>query len=202
MDYYYNLDSPAGVAPLVFANWIKSAEEVLNSTKWCTKHISVKAVRELFPSITAVDTGHAYTYAYADHIAIRWHALGSVTEVIVVHTEIGEEGVLLLKAKFPPVHASDYVKWFYADANGPKSVELELKGAGPQPAFYPWIPDLGRLYSDFVASTANVMLLIGPPGTGKTTFIRGLLRSSKMQAWVTYDEAVQRDERLYVRFAA
>lgn len=46
--------------------------------------------------------------------------------------------------------------------------------------FYPFLQEHEHpevLWHDFAASTSNVLLLIGPPGTGKSSFIRGMLQS-------------------------
>lgn len=51
--------------------------------------------------------------------------------------------------------------------------------------FYPFLNegagiDIDQVAKDFKASTANIMVLIGPPGTGKTTFLRSLIFKMKM----------------------
>jgi len=43
-------------------------------------------------------------------------------------------------------------------------------------------------------------LLIGPPGTGKTTFIRGLLQHAQISAIVTYDTAILSKDYLFANF--
>lgn len=53
--------------------------------------------------------------------------------------------------------------------------------------FYPFLTeedsdfDIDKIAKEFKESTANVMLLIGPPGTGKTTFLRSLIFKMNME---------------------
>jgi len=51
-----------------------------------------------------------------------------------------------------------------------------------------------------MASSANILLLIGPPGTGKTTFIRGLLAHRNCSAIVTYDAQILEKDAFFARF--
>lgn len=40
---------------------------------------------------------------------------------------------------------------------------------------YPYMPKPAKLLDDFMSSSANVLVLIGPPGTGKSTYLRAML---------------------------
>lgn len=132
-------------------------------------------------------------------VAISDH---SCTKLRVFYEEGQQRWVEHLRRMLLPVDKSKMLKWFYKSPRGLQSEYLPLVGKDPLPEFYPWIPDLDKLYDDFAGSNANVLLLIGPPGTGKTTFIRGLLRRTNLQAWVTYDPGIQNDDNLYIRFAS
>lgn len=93
------------------------------------------------------------------------------------------------------------IKWMYEP--GGNSVELPISGTAlPQSNFYPQLgsEDLSSYYGRFMASSANVLLLIGPPGTGKTTFIRGLLHHTGQNAMLSYDSKVLEDDRIFAEF--
>lgn len=53
-------------------------------------------------------------------------------------------------------------------------------------------------YDRYVNSSANVLLLKGLPGVGKTSFLRGLLYHSKQSATLTYHEKILEQDRFFV----
>ena len=67
---------------------------------------------------------------------------------------------------------------------------------------YPWLDgqSLESYYEDFMASPASILLLIGPPGTGKTTFIRGMLQHTETSATVSYDANVLEKDYVFASF--
>jgi SpoVK/Ycf46/Vps4 family AAA+-type ATPase len=68
---------------------------------------------------------------------------------------------------------------------------------------YSFIDDgetLANYYDAFMKSSANILILIGPPGTGKTSFIRGFLHHTESSAMVTYDEQVVSTDTLFTEF--
>ena len=57
--------------------------------------------------------------------------------------------------------------------------------------FYPWIKEGVESYLDrFMSSESSILLMIGPPGTGKTSLLRHLICSRNLTAMFSYDEAL------------
>jgi SpoVK/Ycf46/Vps4 family AAA+-type ATPase len=83
------------------------------------------------------------------------------------------------------------------------SVKLPIRTDNlPRTEFYPQLGDepLTDYYDRFVASGSNVLVLIGPPGTGKTSFIRGLLHHTGGEALVSYDTAILESDEIFADF--
>lgn len=93
------------------------------------------------------------------------------------------------------------IEWIYS--NDGSSIDIPLRNDRmPVNEMYPFLAgqDLGQYYDDFMASNASILLLIGPPGTGKTTFIRGMLQHCEASAIVSYDAAVLEKDFVFTNF--
>lgn len=71
----------------------------------------------------------------------------------------------------------------------------------PHPSFYPWLSKpLAEYYDAYLNSSANILVLSGPPGTGKTSFIKGLLVHANAGGFFTYDESILEDDNFFTMF--
>lgn len=93
------------------------------------------------------------------------------------------------------------IEWMYSSDG--QSIEVPIRGdRKPVDEMYPFLEDrtLEQYYTDFLDSSASILLLIGPPGTGKTTFIRGLLQHADTSAMVTYDASILAKDYIFAQF--
>jgi hypothetical protein len=83
------------------------------------------------------------------------------------------------------------IHWMHGGEYG-EAVELPLReDLRVLPQMFPFLgAPLRDYYDAYAASTASVLLLMGPPGTGKTSFIRGYLQHTRSDALVSYDPAL------------
>lgn len=104
-----------------------------------------------------------------------------------------------VEAKFDVV--TSYIEWIYGSDGNSVNVPLN-RDRLPVEEMYPFLKgeSLGDYYDRYMASSANILLLIGPPGTGKTTFIRGLLAHRNCSAIVTYDAQILEKDGFFARF--
>lgn len=94
------------------------------------------------------------------------------------------------------------VEWHYSTKNGsnhsmvPLNNNFEIKDE-----YYPYIKEgVTNYYDRYNNSTAPVLILIGDPGTGKTSFIRNYISYSGKQAVVTYDENIMSSDKFLIEF--
>lgn len=93
------------------------------------------------------------------------------------------------------------IEWMYGSDG--RSVEVPVRSDRvPVDEMYPWLngESLTHYYDRFMKSDASILLLIGQPGTGKTTFIRGLLQHTQQSAIVTYDASILEKDYVFADF--
>lgn len=92
------------------------------------------------------------------------------------------------------------IDWIYSSQG--HSIMVPITDAkAPLDEFYPFIDGTVNDYYDrFMHSDQNILILIGPPGTGKSTFVRGLLQQTGMSATVSYDPEVLKSDSLFANF--
>ena len=110
-----------------------------------------------------------------------------------------EDMVEIIESTFDVV--TSYIEWIYSSDGNSVNVPLN-RDRLPVEEMYPFLngESLNDYYDRYMASSANILLLIGPPGTGKTTFIRGLLAHRNCSAMVTYDAGILEKDGFFARF--
>lgn len=107
--------------------------------------------------------------------------------------------VALVESNFSVV--TSYIEWIYSSDGNSVNVPLNRERL-PVDEMYPFLngETLDSYYKRYMESSANILLLIGPPGTGKTTFIRGLLAHTDSSAIVSYDANILDKDGFFARF--
>ena len=96
------------------------------------------------------------------------------------------------------------ITWYYKDGSGMDYRSLYVDQDNKLcDEYYPWFKQgVDSFVEDYLKSPATVLVMYGPPGTGKTSFLKHLICSRKMNAIVSYDEDILRDDRFFIDFLA
>ena len=95
--------------------------------------------------------------------------------------------------------AENLIEWVYNQRGDEISVPLNYRPA--LTSAYPWLQKPVLEYiDDYINSDASVLILIGPPGTGKTTFIKNLIHRAGGNAKVAYDEKILAGDDFFAGF--
>jgi SpoVK/Ycf46/Vps4 family AAA+-type ATPase len=152
--------------------------------------------KEAFPTFTFFSDNYVVIPSETGFMQITSSKNKIVVE-LVGDIEFCEKSEKFFAARFKK--AENLIRWVYNQRGDDISVPLNYRPG--LNAAYPW---LGRPYSEYIAdylnSEASVLILIGPPGTGKTTFIKNIIHQSRGNARVAYDEKVLGGDDFFASF--
>lgn len=135
-----------------------------------------------------------------NHNIVKFYCDSNSTTIYAQGDEDFANGVIdKIETKFDVV--TSYIEWIYSSDGQSVNVPLN-RDRLPVEEMYPFLngESLASYYDRYLDSSANILLLIGPPGTGKTTFIRGLLAHRDSSAIVTYDAGLLEKDAFFARF--
>jgi hypothetical protein len=150
--------------------------------------------------VVQLSHGRGYVINWADHSYFRYEVHANSVEVHI-H---GDRKTLAsiggaVRSEFEEVLT--HLEWVHSTDRS--SVYIPLgRDRSPVDEMFPFLGEekLTAYYERFMESLASVLLLIGPPGTGKTSFIRGLMQHTQSSAVVTYDEAILSHDDVFAQF--
>ena len=67
--------------------------------------------------------------------------------------------------------------------------------------FYPFIKEgVNQFIQDYLTSEESILILLGPPGTGKTSLLRSMIVTNNLTASITYEEKLYNQDYLFIDF--
>jgi hypothetical protein len=108
-----------------------------------------------------------------------------------------------LKAAYGNQPKTSKLIWHYVDAEGHErettvDLEIDLK---INDVFYPQIQEGVDTYlANYHTDKAPILILMGDPGTGKTSFVKHYIKKYNLNAAVTYDSKIMQSDSFYVDY--
>ena len=202
-DYFKHFRAAMQLERIIGSNQDFSCEEV---NVIGDKH-SINKLQSIFnPKCVEGDTAH---FQYYERYGLIFFTLGynfidfHLKQSTIEFRIVGSQSFItvfkgLIKHHFE--ETSVQIKWYYSkDDYAFVPVDSSML---PVKEMYPFIqePTLEEYYQRYLDSSASILLLIGPPGTGKTTFIKGLLHYAQASAILSYDPELLDKDGLFVDF--
>lgn len=94
------------------------------------------------------------------------------------------------------------IRWYFHTQHGNDFASIACEKRGEvYDEYYPYITDgLDKFFEGYNSSSSNVLILMGEPGTGKTSLVRHYINKYNMQSALTYDERVMKSDDFYIEF--
>jgi hypothetical protein len=94
------------------------------------------------------------------------------------------------------------IKFHFMDTTGLEHTTIVLDTpAAVLPEFYPYMdPSPMEVFKMFLNSDTQLLFLSGPPGTGKTSFLRAMIFEHTLRCGIAYDSKLLNADRLFVDF--
>jgi hypothetical protein len=181
------------------ATFHRETTVLANRQKWNTYVEKLYGESEQYVLVQS-NNSHGLIVDEEHHNYITYHVDSNSTTVKASGDERFVDQVLAqIETEFSIV--TSYIDWIYSSDGNSVNVPLNIERL-PVDEMYPFLKGekLTDYYERYMESNANILLLIGPPGTGKTTFIRGLLAHTQSSAVVTYDATILEKDYLFARF--
>ena len=97
---------------------------------------------------------------------------------------------------------SPKVTWVTSSQHGIcTNVLAASKNRDVKDCFYPYIPEgVDQFYDDYDNSESPILILLGPPGTGKTSLIRNYMYKRNKKVLISYDHRLMASDDFFLFF--
>lgn len=150
-----------------------------------------------FESFTFIDSKTVLIYIEDDNILQIRSTKGKIEVTTVGDVNFCKTLMYDFRNQF--TKAENLIEWVYNARGDEISVPLNYRKAIT--SAYPWLnTSIENYISEYLNSTASILILIGPPGTGKTTFIKNIIHQAGGNAKVAYDERILSSDDFFAGF--
>lgn len=169
-----------------------------SSKKYFTEFFTQKFAETSFCSISEkrgviIDNADKGTIQYTTNY-------DSINLKIVGDEDWAEDIREIVLEEFDEIRCS--VEWYYSSDGDSVTVPISNEQL-PFDEMYPFMQEsLSDYYDRYMKANASILLLIGPPGTGKTSWIKGFLHHTQSSAIVTYDPEILKRDFVFANFVS
>lgn len=143
-------------------------------------------------------------YFYSEHVIGRFNYNNNgLDEGYILYTrESGKDLLDTIVNKVADNSRKIEIRW-YTDANGNYYNIVEMFNDVVFNSMYPFITmGVDNYINDFLNSKSSILVLLGKPGTGKTSFIRYLMSKMGKKAYLTYNHDLFKQDEMFAQFAS
>ena len=169
----------------------------------CTKNKRTDFYNTISDKFCQISMGHVivrndntfYDINFSNDLSIKVIAYGIAEEIEAVFAK--------LNTKFTRIDDKQpVIYWHYLNENGLSYKDIKLTVPKTYSSFYPWLgQSLEDFFDEYLASESNVLIFIGPPGTGKTSLLKYMLgHKPDTSAYLTYEEGVMQKDQFFADF--
>jgi len=92
-------------------------------------------------------------------------------------------------------------KWHYISDGTHHYAEMSVTSSAQlHNEYYPFIEGgIENFIDEYLASTSSILILLGPPGTGKSTLLRHMIVSRNLTVTLTYEERLLQQDKLFIQ---
>ena len=92
-------------------------------------------------------------------------------------------------------------KWHYISDGTHHYAEMSVTSSAVlHDEYYPFIAGgVEGFIDEYLASNESILILLGPPGTGKSTLLRHMIVSRNLTVTLTYEEKLLQQDKLFIQ---
>lgn len=123
--------------------------------------------------------------------------------VVVMETNYtNQQNFDKIKSLFSNNISHNTLSWYFRGSHGFEKREMELQSINiVKDSHYPFIEGgIDKFIDSYLNSSASVLILMGEPGTGKTSFIRHMMKNNDLNATLSYDKRILESDSFYTDF--
>lgn len=160
----------------------------------------VNWINTTFENQRRISTSPRSTYVwYTDLCLVEFYVSSTMITCTIKGNPDDVKEARKLMDNSPFHNAACTVEWIHAEDGS--SVDVPLRNRGIIKSAYPWIEGgVDEFIDRYLKAEECVLVLIGPPGTGKTSLISYMIKRAEASAQVAYDDKIMGSDSLFANW--